>query len=62
MGTIVAKTRKDGSKAFAAQIVIKKGGTTFMARRKRLIASRPPIPGSSIQAGLSKKTTRRSRR
>ncbi len=26
MGTIVARTRKDGSKAFTAQIVIKKGG------------------------------------
>jgi integrase len=28
MGTIVARTRKDGSKAFTAQIVIKKGGAT----------------------------------
>ncbi len=28
MGTIIAKTRKDGSKAFTAQIVIKKGGAT----------------------------------
>jgi integrase len=28
MGTIIAKTRRDGSKAFTAQIVIKKGGTT----------------------------------
>jgi hypothetical protein len=27
MGTIVGRTRKDGSKAFIAQIVIKKGGT-----------------------------------
>jgi hypothetical protein len=26
MGTIVGRTRKDGSKAFTAQIVIKKGG------------------------------------
>src|SRR5215471_13037267 len=26
MGTIVARTRKDGSKGFTAQIVIKKGG------------------------------------
>ena len=26
MGTIVGRTRKDGSKAFIAQIVIKKGG------------------------------------
>jgi integrase len=27
MGTIIARSRKDGSKAFTAQIVIKKGGT-----------------------------------
>src|SRR5689334_17621038 len=27
MGTIIGRTRKDGSKAFTAQIVIKKGGT-----------------------------------
>lgn len=26
MGTIIGRTRKDGSKAFTAQIVIKKGG------------------------------------
>jgi hypothetical protein len=26
MGTIIGRTRKDGSKAFVAQIVIKKGG------------------------------------
>jgi hypothetical protein len=26
MGTIIGRTRKDGSKAFAAQILIKKGG------------------------------------
>jgi hypothetical protein len=26
MGTIIGRTRKDGSKAFIAQIVIKKGG------------------------------------
>ncbi|MGA6965788.1 MAG: site-specific integrase, partial [Xanthobacteraceae bacterium] len=26
MGTIIGRTRKDGSKAFLAQIVIKKGG------------------------------------
>jgi integrase len=29
MGTIIAKTRRDGSKAFTAQIVIKKGGATI---------------------------------
>ena len=28
MGTIIGRTRKDGSKAFTAQIVIKKGGAT----------------------------------
>ncbi len=27
MGTIIAKSRKDGSKAFTAQIVVKKGGS-----------------------------------
>jgi hypothetical protein len=26
MGTIIGRTRKDGSKGFTAQIVIKKGG------------------------------------
>jgi hypothetical protein len=28
MGTIIGRTRKDGSKTFIAQIVIKKGGAT----------------------------------
>jgi len=32
MGTIIGRTRKDGSKAFTAQIVIKKGGV--VARRE----------------------------
>jgi hypothetical protein len=52
MGTIVARTRKDGSKAFTAQIVIKKGGAIVTARRRHLTASKLPMPGS-LNARLS---------
>ena len=46
MGTIIGRTRKDGSKAFTAQIVIKKDGVivhrealTFDRRTVRVDAS-----------------------
>src|SRR5262249_5244165 len=40
MGTIVGRTRKDGSKAFTAQIVIKKGGA-IVHREARTFDRRP---------------------
>jgi hypothetical protein len=45
MGTIIERSRKDGSKAFTAQIVIKKDGKIVHARLKPSTANRPPMPG-----------------
>jgi hypothetical protein len=66
MGTIIAKTRKDGSKAFTAQIVIKTGGKIVHREAQNFdrkpaanawIVKRKP---SSNAPGVS--STRRTRR
>jgi len=43
MGTIIGRTRKDGSKAFTAQIVIKIGGKTV--HREAQTFDRKPAAG-----------------
>jgi hypothetical protein len=42
MGTIVARTRKDGSKAFLAQITIKKGGAIVHREAETFAITVPP--------------------
>src|ERR1700756_5279942 len=46
MGTIIGRTRKDGSKAFLAQIVIKKGG--FIVHREAETFDRKPAANAWI--------------
>jgi hypothetical protein len=53
MGTIIGRTRKDGSKAFTAQIVIKKGGA-IVHREAQTFDRRP----ASISALLQSMTRR----
>ena len=60
MGTIVGRTRKDGSKAFVAQIVIKKGGVIMHreADKPRMLGSSNAKVSLSALGGSSKKKIR----
>jgi hypothetical protein len=47
MGTITGRTCKDGSKAFTAQIVIKKGAPSSIVKLKHSTVGGQPMLGSS---------------
>ena len=68
MGTIIGRTRKDGSKAFTAQIVIKKGGAivhreaqTFDRKQAANAWIVKREAESKARAGSTRKKTRPSR-